>query len=124
MNRAFRSKAHASGTDVLTGIRVESIDTAEGNCQLKISTLSREEALIRPARLVVATNALGSTLIAGIDVEPAVNHVLVTDEIPDFEFPTPSTSTPDTSTPGPSRTGCSLAEDGIGDSMKQPRATC
>ena len=87
MNRAFRSKAHASGIDVLTGIRVESIDTAEGNCQLKISTLSREEASIRPARLVVATNALGSNLIPGIDVEPAVNHVLVTDEIPDFEFP-------------------------------------
>ena len=31
MNRAFRSKAHASGIDVLTGIRVESMDTAEGN---------------------------------------------------------------------------------------------
>ena len=42
---------------------------------------------MRPARLVVATNAFGSTLIPGIDVEPAVNHVLVTDEIPDFEFP-------------------------------------
>jgi glycine/D-amino acid oxidase-like deaminating enzyme len=26
-------------------------------------------------------------LIAGIDVEPAVNHVLVTDGIPDFGFP-------------------------------------
>ena len=88
-------KAHAV-LDVLTGIRVESIDTAKGNCQLKISTLSREEASIRRTPRGGHQRAR-QHLIPGIDVEPAVNHV-VTDEIPDFEFPTLSTSTPDTST--------------------------
>lgn len=87
MNRAFKSLAQASAIDVLTGIRVDSIDATESICELQISTLTREAAEIHPRRLLIATNALAAELIPQLDVQPAVNHVLVTDRIPAFNFP-------------------------------------
>jgi len=87
MNRAFRSLAHASNIDVLTGIRVDSVEVSNGNCELQISTLGREAGAIHPKRLLIATNALAAGLIPELDVHPATNHVLVTDRIPAFHFP-------------------------------------
>ena len=81
MNRAFRSLAQAKTIDLLTGIRVDSMEVTDNTCALKISTLSREESTVRPKRLLIATNALAVGLIPELDVQPAVNHVLVTDRI-------------------------------------------
>ena len=86
MNRAFRSLAQAKTIDLLTGIRVDSMEVTDNTCALKISTLSREESTVRPERLLIATNALAVGLIPELDVQPAVNHVLVTDRIPAFDF--------------------------------------
>jgi glycine/D-amino acid oxidase-like deaminating enzyme len=87
MNRAFRSFTQASAIDLLTGIRVDSIEVSEGTCTLHISTLSRDAATVHPKRLLIATNALAAGLIPELDVQPAINHVLVTDPIPGFDFP-------------------------------------
>ena len=87
MNRAFRSLAQASDIDLLTGIRVDSTEVTEGTCTLHISTLSRDASTVHPKRLIIATNALAAGLIPALDVQPAINHVLVTDRIPGFDFP-------------------------------------
>ncbi|MGB2385478.1 MAG: NAD(P)/FAD-dependent oxidoreductase, partial [Flavobacteriales bacterium] len=70
MNRAFRSLAHSEGIDILTGIRVESVDAHSNGCELKISTLSRPSASILVPRILVATNALAAGLIPELDVQP------------------------------------------------------
>ena len=87
MNRAFRSLVQSKSMDILTGIRVESIDAHSNGCELKISTLSRPSAFIRVPRILVATNALGEELIPELDVQPAVNHVMVTEPMDGFDFP-------------------------------------
>lgn len=87
MNRAFRSLAQASAIDLLTGIRVDSIDITDGTCALHISTLSRDSATVHPKCLLIATNALAAGLIPALDVQPAINHVVVTDPMPGFDFP-------------------------------------
>ena len=87
MNRAFKALVHARGIDVLTGIRVEAINVTADSCELQISTLSRGATSVTASRLVVATNALSAGLIPELDVQPAVNHVLLTDRIPEFNFP-------------------------------------
>lgn len=87
MNRAFRSLAQASEIDLLSGIRVDSMEVTDSTCALHISTLSRDAAKVHPKRLLIATNALAAGLIPALDVQPAINHVLVTDPIPGFDFP-------------------------------------
>ena len=87
MNRAFRSLAHTKGIDILTGIRVESIDAHARGCEVQISTISRAATSISIPRILVATNALGAGLIPELDVKPALNHVLVTERIEGFDFP-------------------------------------
>ncbi len=87
MNRAFKSLAHTKGIDILAGIRVETINSAKSGCEMQVSAFSRGNASITATRILVATNALGATLIPELDVQPAVNHVFVTDRIPGFHFP-------------------------------------
>ena len=87
MNRAFKSLAHTQSIDILTGIRVESVDTRKEACQLQISTLSRKATSVDVPRILVATNALGAQLIPQLDVQPAINHVLVTERMNGFDFP-------------------------------------
>lgn len=87
MNRAFRAMASSYGIDILTGIRVEAVQPSKIGCNIHMSALNREATEVQTQRILVATNALGAALIPGLDVEPAVNHVMVTDPIPGFDFP-------------------------------------
>lgn len=87
MNRAFRRKAQASGIDLLFGMRVERIESTAAGVEATVSAGKDRKGVVRPVRVVVATNALGRELLPGIDVAPAINHVLVTNRMPGFDFP-------------------------------------
>lgn len=87
MNRAFREKAQASGIDLLFGMRVERVKSVATGAEVAIAAGEHRRALIQPRHVVVATNALGRELLPELDVEPAVNHVLVTNRMPGFGFP-------------------------------------
>lgn len=87
MNRAFREKAQASGIDLLFGMRVERIEPGPTGAEVAVVAGQRRKALVKTKRAIIATNALGRELMPGLDVQPAVNHVLVTNRMPGFGFP-------------------------------------
>lgn len=87
MNRAFREKAQASGIDLLFGMRVERIEPIASGVEVAITAGEHRRALIKPDRAIIATNSFGQELLPALDVEPAINHVLVTHRMPGFAFP-------------------------------------
>jgi glycine/D-amino acid oxidase-like deaminating enzyme len=67
------------GVRFLHGLNIESVDQVSG----KVIIRGKE---IFPERLIVCTNGLTPRLLEGLDVFPARNQVLVTNEILDFPW--------------------------------------
>jgi glycine/D-amino acid oxidase-like deaminating enzyme len=66
----------ALGIEVLYGLNIETIDVESGSFEIR-------GRRFQPGRLVVCTNGLTPSLIHGLDVIPARNQVIVTNEVLD-----------------------------------------
>lgn len=62
------------GIEILYGLNIEQVDTEAGAIQIR-------NRWFHPHRLVLCTNGLTPALVEGLDVHPARNQVLVTEEI-------------------------------------------
>ena len=87
MNRAFRAQAHTLGIDVLHGMRVHALRGESDGVSLTVGVGPDRQTEITARRVIVATNAFGRELLGKCDVQPAINHVLVTEPMNDFDFP-------------------------------------
>ncbi len=64
----------SAGVEVLYGLNIEQVDVESGSFQIR-------GRWFHPNKLVICTNGLTPNLVSGLDVIPARNQVLVTEEV-------------------------------------------
>jgi len=85
LNRTMRGRAHEMGIDLICGMEVKRLDEFETGWSVKVEQGKNNGAVHAP-RVVIATNAFARELMPMADVAPALNRVLVTEPIPNWDF--------------------------------------
>lgn len=76
---AWQERCRNIGVEVLYGLNVDGVNLHDGSVHIR-------DHIVSPQHLIICTNGLTSSLLQGLDVIPARNQVLVTNEILDHPW--------------------------------------
>jgi len=71
---AWQERCRFLGVELVYGLNIDGVNMKDGSVQIR-------DVVLTPGKLIICTNGLTSSLIEGLDVIPARNQVLVTNEI-------------------------------------------